>query len=105
MQKTDYISGTEDAYKSNIGTTMIRVEVSGVREGKNSIGCLVDLIFDVNGNCSSASRLEWFGKSVCSIEEVEYERVHFRKPTICKKWFLNAPKWILDKNKVNYKKG
>ncbi len=100
MSKTDYISGTEDAYN----TELIKVQVSGVCCSEKSIGCLVDLKFNQNGENISASRQEWFPKSICSIDLVEYERDHFGKKVTWTKYFLTAPKWILDKNKVAYKK-
>lgn len=85
--------------------TKIKVQVSGIRDSdkSKSIGCLVDLIFNgANGNVSSASRLEWFPKSLCSLEEVEYEYDHFGKTVMGKKWFLTAPEWILKQKNVKY---
>lgn len=80
----------------------MKVQVSGTRESEKSIGCLVDLHFDDKGDVSSASRLEWFPKSLCSLEEVEYEYDHFGKTVIGKKWFLTAPEWILKQKNVKY---
>lgn len=85
--------------------TKITVQVSGIRDSdkSKSIGCLVDLRFNEDtGNVSSASRLEWFPKSLCSLEEVEYEHDHFGKTVMAKKWFLTAPEWLLIDKKVKY---
>lgn len=101
MPNTDYISGTEDAYKSEVNNALITVQVSGVCESQKSFGCLVDLLFDEQGYNTSASRQEWFPKSMCSLEEVEFQKDHFGKQITCKKWFLTAPKWMLDNKKIN----
>jgi hypothetical protein len=67
---------------------MIRVQVSVPRDSKKSFGVLVDLIFDENGRNISGSRLEWFPKSVCSIETIEPENRKTDLPT----YFLTARK-------------
>lgn len=82
---------------------LIKVQVGSARESEKSYGCLVDLIFDEKGNNTSASRLVWFPRSFCTYEVVEFERDWFGKTIIDKKYFMTAPKWFLDKNKVNYK--
>ena len=92
MNKTDYISGTEDAHTIDV----VRVQVSAVRESEKSYGCLVDLVFDATGKNTSASRLEWFPKSQCSIEKIASEPFP--------EYYLTAPKWILDKKNVKYNK-
>ncbi len=91
MNKTDYISGTEDAYA--IPTK--RVQVSLHRESKTSYGVLVDLVFNSEGRCSSAMRLEWFPMSICQLEKVEI-------PNYLPAYFLTAPIWLLDKKNVKY---
>ena len=83
---------------------LIKVQVGVARESETSYGCLVDLRYDDKGNNTSASRLVWFPKSICTYEVVEYERDWFGKTIIDKKYFMTAPKWFLDKNKINYKK-
>lgn len=82
---------------------MIKIQVSGVRISENNIGALVDLIFDKEGNCSSASRLVWFPKSISTLEEVEYKRNYFGKLISANRCFITTEKWFLDKNNINYK--
>lgn len=82
---------------------LVKVEVGVARESETSYGCLVDLRFNDEGINTSASRLVWFPKSICTYEVVEYERDWFGKTIIDKKYFMTAPKWFLDKNKINYK--
>lgn len=97
MSKIDYISGTEGAYVKE-GYSMVRVQVSGPpRESEKSFGVLVDLTFDEKGRCNSAMRLEWFPKSLCTVEEV---KVYEWLPA----YFLTAPEWLLDKKNVKYDK-
>jgi|GEM_PF-1829018 len=91
MSKTDYISGTEDAYKEE----NIRVQVSLWAESEKSYCCIVDLRFDEDGSYSGGSRTEWFPKSLCSLEKIE------KKPLL-PEYYLTAPKWILDKKNVKY---
>jgi len=78
---------------------LIRVQVSSPIESEKTFGVLVDLIFDENGKNTSASRLKWFPKSICSIEKIEPIDNTKDLPT----YFLTAPKWIVDKliNKKN----
>jgi len=78
---------------------LIRVQVSSPIESEKTFGVLVDLIFDENGKNTSASRLKWFPKSICSIEKIEPIDSTKDLPT----YFLTAPKWIVDKliNKKN----
>lgn len=92
----DYISGTEDAYIKNPNT--ITVQVSFHAESEKSIGVLVDLHFDENEINTSASRLEWFPKSICSLEKTESPDPNKFLPT----YFLTAPQWLLDKKNVKY---
>lgn len=82
---------------------LVKVQVSSARESETSYGCLVDLRFDDKGNNTSASRLVWFPRSLCTYEVVEYERDWFGKTIIDKKYFMTAPKWFLDKKEINYK--
>jgi len=72
---------------------LIRVQVSSPRESENSIGVLVDLIFDENGKHTSSSNLQWFPKSLCKIEKVESADEKKELPSC----FLTAPKWLIDK--------
>lgn len=72
---------------------LIRVQVSSPTESDKAIGVLVDLIFDKNGKNTSASRLIWFPKSICSVEKIEPIDRTKELPT----YFLTAPKWIVDK--------
>ena len=90
MPKTDYISGTEDAYVIETA----RVQVSAPRESEKSYGCLVEMYFDANGKNTGAGRLEWFPKSHCSIEKIPNEPFP--------EYYLTAPKWLLDKKNVKY---
>lgn len=97
MSITDYISGTDDAYISEINKPpLIRVQVEMSRESENSYGVLVDVIFDDKGRLSSAMRLEWFPKSHCELEKIEV-------PNYLDSYFLVAPEWLLKKNNVKYK--
>lgn len=82
---------------------LIQIQVSGTLDSENSIGALVDLIFDEEQNCSSASRLVWFPKSISTLEEVDYKRNYYGKCILAKRYFITAPKWFLDKNNINYK--
>ncbi|MBC7845538.1 MAG: hypothetical protein H7Y10_03500 [Flavobacterium sp.] len=71
-----------------------RVRVGHYGESDKAFGVLVDFFLDPKGN-HSASRLEWFPKSVSSLERVEVEN-HFPE------FYLTAPEWLLKKNKVKY---
>lgn len=82
----------------------IRVQVSSPRESATSYGALVDLMFNEKGEDTSASRLEWFPKSLCEFEEIDCDYDHFGKSVTGKKWFITAPKWLLDKKNINYEK-
>jgi len=73
----------------------LRIQVSFHAESESSYGVLVDLHFDSLGRNTSASRLEWFPKSKCTLEKVE--NVGWRDS-----YFLTAPKWLLDKKNVKY---
>ncbi len=72
------------------------VQVSFHAESDKSYGVLVDLRFDEKGYNYAASRLEWFPKSICSLEKKEVEG---NRP----EYFLTAPEWILKQKKVEYK--
>lgn len=84
---------------------LVKIQVSGIRDSEKSksIGALVNLKFDEQGNCNSAMDLVWFPKSVCTLEEVEYNRDWFGKIITSKKYFITAPKWFLEKNGINFK--
>ena len=73
----------------------IRVRVSNHAENEKSFGVLVDLIIIPEKNHYSASRLEWFPKSICTLEKVEVENNH-------PEYYLTAPEWILKQKKVKY---
>lgn len=73
---------------------LIRVQVSSPRESENSIGVLVHLRFDENGKNISAYDLQWFPKSLCTVEKVEPIDRTKNLPT----YFLTAPKWLVEKN-------
>lgn len=99
MNKKDYISGTEDAYERKVpAVDLIRVQVSYKSQSDKSYAALVDLIFDEKGRNTSGSRLEWFPKSVCTLEKIEPEDPSKEHPS----YFITAPKWLLDKLKVKY---
>lgn len=71
-----------------------RVRVGHHGDSEKSFGVLADFYFDENGN-HSASRLEWFPKSICTLEKVEVEN---NLP----EYYLTAPEWILKQKKVKY---
>lgn len=71
---------------------LVRIRVSSPIESENSIGVLVDLIFDENGKHTSSSDLQWFPKSLCEIERIEPIDDTKELPS----YFLTAPKWIID---------
>lgn len=77
--------------------TKTKIQVSGTVISEKSIGALVDLLFNEKGECSSASRLVWFPKSICVLEEFDLKENHNFKS-----YFITAPKWFLDKNNINY---
>lgn len=77
--------------------TKSKIQVSGTVISEKSIGALVDLLFDEKGECSSASRLIWFPKSICVLEEFAPKENHNFKS-----YFITAPKWFLDKNNIPY---
>ena len=81
---------------------LVKIQVSGTRESEKSIGALINLKFDEFGNCTSASDLFWFPKSICKEIIEEYERDWYGKTITSKRWFIEAPKWFLDKNNINY---
>lgn len=73
----------------------IKVRVGGPIYSENMIGVLVDVTIDPDTSDYSASRLEWFPKSLCELETVEVEN-HIPAH------YLTAPEWLLKKNKVKY---
>ena len=75
-------------------TKLHRVRVGHHADSDKSIGVLVDFILDENG-CHTASRLEWFPKSLCTLERIEKEN---KFP----EFYLTAPEWILKQKKVKY---
>jgi hypothetical protein len=80
--------------ENNDSKKLYTIQVSSPVESKNSIGVLVDLVFDKNGRNTSASNLKWFPKSLCTIERIEPVDRKKELPT----YFLTAPKWLIDKN-------
>jgi hypothetical protein len=72
---------------------LIRVQVASPIESENSIGVLVKLRFDEKGRYVCASDLQWFPKSLCSIEKIE----PIDKTKDLPAYFLTAPKWLIDK--------
>jgi hypothetical protein len=80
----------------------MKIQVSGTRESEKSIGALINLKFDEFGNCTSASDLFWFPKSICKEIVEEYKQDWYGKIIISKRWFILAPKWFLDKNNIPY---
>lgn len=72
---------------------LIRIQVSSPVYSENSIGVLVNLRFDENGRNTSANDLQWFPKSLCTIETIEPADRTKELPS----YFLTAPKWIIDK--------
>ena len=73
----------------------IRVRVSNHAESDKSYGVLVDLIIIPEENHFSASRLEWFPKSICTLEKIEIKN---KLP----EYYLTAPEWILKQKKIKY---
>lgn len=86
----DVISGTEKAYEIEMKT----VVVSGFVESESSYGFLVDVKTNENNVVVHASRREWFPKSHCSYT-IERKGTH-------EVYRLIAPKWMLDKKKIQY---
>jgi hypothetical protein len=80
--------------KINMSKDLVRIQVTSPRESDKSIGVLVDLVFNENGLNTSASNLQWFPKSLCTIEKVEPIDRTKNLPT----YFLTAPKWLVEKN-------
>jgi hypothetical protein len=72
---------------------LVRVQVSSPIESQNSIGVLVKLLFDENGKHTSSSDLQWFPRSLCSIEKIEPNDRTKEMPS----YFLTAPKWLIEK--------
>jgi hypothetical protein len=72
-----------------------KVRVGSPVYSEKSIGVLVDVIIIPEKNHYSASRLEWFPKSLCEIEEKRIEN----KLT---EYYLTAPEWLLKEKKVKY---
>lgn len=76
---------------------VIKIRVSYNRKSDTSYGCFVNVILDEKGRYSSGSQLEWFPIKLCSIETVEPD-----ENPIFNYHYLNCPKWLLDKKKINY---
>lgn len=72
-----------------------KVRVGSPVYGEKSIGVLVDVIIIPETNHYSASRLEWFPKSLCKIDEVRAENR-------LTEYYLTAPEWLLKEKKVKY---
>lgn len=72
---------------------LVRIQVSSPIESQNSIGVLVKLLFDENGRNTSSSDLQWFPRSLCSIEKIEPNDRAKEMPS----YFLTAPKWLIEK--------
>lgn len=72
-----------------------KVRVGSPVYTEKSIGVLVDVIVIPETNHYSASRLEWFPKSICTLEKIEIEN----KLT---EYYLTAPEWLLKEKKVKY---
>lgn len=72
-----------------------KVRVGSPVYSEKSIGVLVDVIVIPETNHYSASRLEWFPKSLCDIEEVKAENR-------LTEYYLTAPEWLLKEKKVKY---
>lgn len=71
-----------------------KVRVGFHANSDKSIGVLVDVILGPKENDYAASRLEWFPKSLCSIEKIENEN---QLP----KYYLTAPEWLLKTKNVS----
>lgn len=69
---------------------LIKVEVSLHAESEKSWAVLVDI-----HSPTSASRKEWFPKSLCSLE---------KHPTNIHRYFLTAPEWLLAEKNVKFHK-
>lgn len=74
-----------------------KVRVGNHADSDKSIGLLVDVRIDPDTGGYSASRLEWFPKSLCTLEKNEVEG----KLT---EYYLTAPEWLLKQKKVNYER-
>ncbi len=83
--------------KKNKMSDKVKVQVSYSRESEKSYGLIVDLQFNDKGRCVGGSRLEWFPKNLCELQIIEV-------PNHLNEYYLTAPKWLLDKNKVKYEK-
>lgn len=77
---------------------LVRIRVSGVLPSEKSIGALVNVTLNDNDDVIAANTLVWFPRSIASLEEIEKKDMALHT-----KYFINAPKWFLDKNNVNYK--
>jgi hypothetical protein len=71
-----------------------RVRVGFHADSEKSIGVLVDVKLGPKLNDYSASRLEWFPKSLCSIEKKEIENQ-------IPQYYLTAPDWLLKTKNVS----
>lgn len=74
----------------------VRVGMWANKEHIKSYGLLVDIFYDKEtGLYSGASRVEWFPKSLCVLEEVKVENE-------LTEYYLTSPEWLLKKNNVKY---
>ena len=71
----------------------IKVRVGNHAESDKSFGLLVDVILGPKPSDYSASRLEWFPKSLCTIEKKEIENG-------IPEYYLTAPEWLLKTKNV-----
>lgn len=92
--KPDIISGTEEAYTEKLFS--VRVSFHAYSNNKKSVGVLVDTIIDERGECTSASRLEWFPLSICELIEEKIDG-EFRP-----RYWIKAPEWILKKKNMKF---
>lgn len=74
----------------------VRVGMWANKEHIKSYGLLVDVTYDEEtGLYSGASRLEWFPKSLCTLEEISVWNG-------LTEYYITAPEWLLKKNNVKY---
>lgn len=98
-------STSENTNASNIEVSfeeVKQIETSRVRTGSfvesyKMYGVLVDVTLSDGPNGFSASRQEWFPKSLCKMETIENKGSYNH-------YYLTAPHWLLDLKKVKYEK-
>jgi len=74
----------------------LKLRVGYHAESEKSFGVLVDVTLGPMLNDYAASRLEWFPKSLCSIEKKEVENG-------IPEYYLTAPDWLLKTKNVSSK--